>query len=280
MSRVRTVAALLVAALAAASGCERRESGPAGSGSTGGKQVQLILYCGAGIRPAAEALIAAFEKETGIRVSPNYGGSGVLLGQLTAARRGDLFMPGAELYVDIAVENGLADPATRRVVGYFVPVIFVQKGNPKGVGSVAHLARDDVRLGLGDERACAVGKKAVAIFEKSGVALADFEDNTVYKSGTVNELGLAIQLGNVDAVIIWDANARQFAAHGETVLIPPEQNAISAFPIAALTFSEHPGEAMRFIEFVTSGKGRRIVRECGYTVELPSSPPEPDGGAR
>jgi ABC-type molybdate transport system substrate-binding protein len=45
-----------------------------------GTRPELILYCGAGIRPAAEALIGAFESERSCKVVPSYAGSGQLLG--------------------------------------------------------------------------------------------------------------------------------------------------------------------------------------------------------
>ena len=60
---------LLVALLPFVAGCggEREE-------------IELTLYCGAGIRPAAEALIEAFEAEHDVAVNPTYAGSGRLLG--------------------------------------------------------------------------------------------------------------------------------------------------------------------------------------------------------
>ena len=257
MSKTGKLAAVAIAAVTPAlTGCDKRPP------------PQLILYCGAGIRPAADALIEAFEKKTGIEVNANYAGSGRQLGQISVIRKGDLFMPGAELYVDIAVDKGLADGATKRIVMYFVPVIFVRKGNPKGIRTVGDLTRKGLRLGLGDERSCAIGKKTLEILEKNAVPWAEIEPNVVYRSGTVNELPLAIELGNVDAVICWDANARHFADSGTAVPIPHEKNSISAVPIAVLNSSKRPAGAKRFVEFVTSDSGRNIIRERGYTLSL------------
>ena len=242
----------------ALSGCDKRGA------------PRLTLYCGAGIRDAAEPLIAAFREKTGIAVSPTYAGSGRLLGQLSAARKGDLYMPGAELYVDIAVEKGLADAATKRIVMYFVPVILVRKGNPKGIRSVEDLKRKGLRVILGDDRMCAIGKKTLKVLEKNGVAWDDIKGNVVTRTGTVEDLGTAIQMRSADAAIVWDATARHFAESGTAVPIAPEKNSISAVPIAALSFSGAPAEARKFIEFVTSDEGRRVVRESGYTLSLPS----------
>jgi molybdate transport system substrate-binding protein len=120
----------------------------------------LLLYCGAGIQPAAEALTTAFSKESGITVNTTYAGSGRLLGQVATSQVGDLFMPGSAFYVEQAIEQNLAQENTKQEVAYFVPVIVVQKGNPLGVTSLADLANTELRLGLGDERAVAIGKQS------------------------------------------------------------------------------------------------------------------------
>jgi molybdate transport system substrate-binding protein len=240
---------------------------------------EIILYAGAGLRPAADPVIDAFEHSTGIRVAANYGGSGRQLGQITAIQKGDLFMPGAELYVDVAVEKGLAEKATKRTVAFFIPVIFVQKGNPKGIRSLYDFKRKGLRLGFGDERACAVGRKTLKILKKAGISYDELRENVVYKSGTVNELGTAIQMKNVDAVILWDANARQFAAYGDVVPIPPDLNDISTVPIVRLKSSRLSEEAARFIEFITSKEGKAILTEHGYTTSLePVRAPQGEAG--
>ena len=233
-----------------------------------GQPVSLVLYCGAGIRPAADAVIQAFEASHDVKIRPTYEGSEVLLGQLDASRKGDLFMPGAEPYVDRAIEKGLADGETKRIVAHFVPVIFVQPGNPKGILGLEDLGREGLRIGLGDERSCAVGKQMLKILEKNEMPYEMLQGNVHFKAATVNQLPMQVQLGNLDVVVCWDANARHFLKDGEMVEIPPEQNVPSSIPIVRLAFSHAPEEAMEFIEFIVSEQGRGILEEQGYTVSL------------
>lgn len=229
---------------------------------------ELTLHCGAGIQPAAKALIAAFEAKTNVKVNANYAGSGRLLGQIASLSKGDLFMPGAELYVDLAIEKGLAEAETKRVAAYFVPVIFVQKGNPKNVRDLTDLARPGLRVGLGDERACAIGRASLLLLEKNRIKRHAVIGNVVLRSGTVVELALHVRLGQLDATIVWDANARQFADHGHAVAIPPARNLPSVIPIVRLKASQNPKAAEDFIRFVTSPEGKAILRREGYTVQL------------
>ncbi|MDK1031815.1 MAG: substrate-binding domain-containing protein, partial [Planctomycetia bacterium] len=204
------------------------------------------------------------------RLIATYGGGSRLLGQMVSVQEGDLFMPGAQLYVDKAVEKGLADAKSKRTVAYFVPVILVQKGNPKNIRSLRDMLRKGLRIGLGDERSCAIGKRTLEILARNNIEYSALAPNVVYKSATVNELGVAIQLRSVDAVIVWDANARHIARDGDIVPIPPAKNVLSEIPIVLLNSSLHPKEALEFITFVASDEGKKILGERGYTVTLPA----------
>ena len=277
VERTATALLILLAVAAAIWVAVRSDGEPADVGepsATAASQygpATLTLYCGAGIRPAAEALSQAFEAKHNVIVRATYAGSGVLLGQITANEKGDLFMPGAESYVDRAIELELAHSPSKRVVAYFIPVIFVQKGNPKGIHGLEDFTRAGLRLGLGDERSCAIGRKTLKIFKKNDMPLSDIEPNVRFKSATVNELGVQIQLDNVDAVIVWDVIARHFIEDGTIVPIPIEQNLLSTIPIVRLLGSTHPDAADGFIRFVTSDEGRRILRDKKYTVDLSES---------
>ncbi|MDD4869884.1 MAG: molybdate ABC transporter substrate-binding protein [Kiritimatiellae bacterium] len=232
-------------------------------------QKELVLYCGAGIRPGASAVIEAFMAKNNIRIIPTYEGSGQSLGKISAGAGGDLFMPGSEFYVDKAIEKGLIGIETKKIVAYFIPVLLVQKGNPKAVQTLQDLKKSGIRVGIGDERSAAVGKATMDILKKNGIAYEDVAKNVVYKSGTVDELGVAIQMKTVDVVVLWDVNARHFNQHGDIIQIPPEQNVPSVIPIAVLKSTRHPDEAGKFTEFATSSEGKQIMADHGFTIHYP-----------
>ena len=77
------------------------------------------------------------------------------------------------------------------------------------------LVKPEIKLGLGDEKACAIGRKCKAIFEKNNISWEDVEKNLKFQSMTVNELGIQIQAKSLDAVIVWDAVAGYYAEHGD-----------------------------------------------------------------
>ena len=52
-------------------------------------------------------------------------------------------------------------------------------------------------------------------------------DRVAFRSLTVNELGTNVTVGALDAAIVWDAVAANFADKTETIAIPAGWNAIS-----------------------------------------------------
>lgn len=249
-----------------AAGCEKR--GGAGSGPA-----ELLLYAGAGLRPPIEELVQQFEKDKGFRIVTDYAGSEMLLSKIKLSRRGDLFLPGESYYLDQADRESLI--ADRRTVCYFVPVILVQKGNPHGIKGLLDLLQPDLKLGLGDAGACAVGRVSSMLFEKNNIPWTSVQKNLVYQSLTVNELGLQVQTGSLDAVIVWDAIARYYAAYGQTVPIPPAQNIITSVEAAVLATTNHRQDAEEFLRFAASERGRAVFQEHGYTVDPPLQTTQP-----
>jgi molybdate transport system substrate-binding protein len=247
---------LCLALAFALSGCRRQGEEP------------LLLFCGAGIRPAMTPILEACLKQDGPKVVPTYAGSGQLLGQISSFQKGDLFMPGEDFYVDEAIRKGLADPSTKRTVAFFIPVIFVPKGNPLQIKTLRDLARPGLRLGLGDERACAVGKQAQALFDKNGLSAAALASNTVYTSGTVDELGVAVKLGQVDATLVWDVTARNFSDDGTPVEIPAAENLPAAISVVVLRSSTDPARAREVVRFLEGDSAKALFEQRHFRTSL------------
>jgi molybdate transport system substrate-binding protein len=228
----------------------------------------LFLYCGAGLRPAMEDLRQDFTQRTGIPVLVSYAGSGCLLSMLTFARSGDLYMPGERYYVDQAREEGhLKEDVT---AAYFVAVVMVQKGNPKGIHSLRDLAREDVRVGIGHPDSVACGLVAKKILEKAGLweaVKANIDARGAY-TGAAMELSNALSLKALDAAINWDAMAFPVLKDTDILTIPREANVDVPVPLAVLTWTQQQEAAARFVEFALSEAGRAHFAKHGYHTAM------------
>jgi len=259
MKKIVAVGAIMAVML---SSCESKKTEEPDS-----EAKELLLYCGAGIRPPADELVRTFEREHGVKIAVDYAGSEVLLSKIKLVRRGDLYMPGDKHYVEQADQEDMI--LSHRSVCYWVPTILVQKGNPKNIHGLQDLLKPRLKLGLGDAKACAIGRTTQQILAKNNILWDDIEKNLAFQSLTVNELGMQIQAKALDAVIVWDAMARYYSEYGDQIPIAPEKNVISTVDIGILTFTKHRELAEKFVDFVASEQGRGIFRKHNYNVDPP-----------
>lgn len=228
---------------------------------SGQDQESLLVYCGAGMREPMDEIAALFTEQTGIDIEYTYSGSAQLLSQIELYQTGDAYMPGAKSYIDTAIEKGFVDRTEPTV--YHVLSIVVPTGNPADIQTVYDLAKPGVRVAIGEPSGPAIGKAARKMLEKDGI-WAEVENNTVVKSGTVNELLVYISMGQADAAIIWEDLFNPETM--EKVDIPMEEGFVKVVPIGTLTFSENPENAGQFIDFVTSDEGLAIFEKHGFTT--------------
>ena len=231
--------------------------------SAPGKPSSLMVYCGAGMRKPMNEIGTLFERIYGVAVNYNYAGSNTLLSQIELMQQGDVYMPGATMYIEIAKDKGFVD--YEQNVSYHIPVIVVPEGNPANITCLQDLARPGVKVVLGDSKAAACGKIAKKILEKNGIFDA-VDANTIARAATVNELVVYTCMGTADASIIWQASLIGTENETDIIEIPKEQNLIKVIPIGTLTFSENKDYAKLFVDFVSSDEGKRVFEKYGFSV--------------
>ncbi len=252
------------------------------------KPEPLLVFCAAGIRQPVEAAAQAYEKEYGIPIHLQYGGTGTLLSSLKAAGAGDLFIPAEESYVVSGRQAGLIKESIP--LATLRPVIAVKKGNPKGIRNLADLLRGDVAFGMANPDAAASGKIAKEILVETG-QWAEFEKKAKVFKPTVNDIANDIKIGAIDAGVVWDATARQYpdleivelpgaerdadlcpcacadAASGKKAdqLFVASRDTVSA---CVLSSSKQPTEALRFARYLgAKDKGLPLFEKYHFTPE-------------
>lgn len=251
-----TAALLAAAAVPLLAGCRQKET-------------RLLFHAGAGVRGGLDEIGALYqEKHPDVRVDFSYKGSGYFLADIQASERGDLYMPGEEPYLLQAVERGYItdyDPQ-RDIPAYFVTVIMTPRGNPKGVKRVEDFARPGLRVGLGDPEACAVGIWHEKIFKRAGI-WEKVRRNATLSAKCIPELGNAVQLGAVDATIVWASTAVLYLRDSEIIPMEPRYRGIIRLPIGVLKFAQDPEAARALKEFVLSDEGKQVFHTHALLTE-------------
>ena len=227
----------------------------------------LFVFCAGGLRKPVETLSREFEAREGVSVEISYDGSNTLLSQIKLNRKGDIYIAGDAGYIETAQKDSLVNES--RALCWFVPVIIVKKGNPLKVKALTDLTKHGVKIGQADAKTAAIGRVMPGILSLNGVDSLAWLSNVALVTTMVNELAVALKLGTIDAAVVWSAIANNYKDVADQVLIPFEKNIIPEAGAAVLTFSKDSDAAGRYLQFLSSQRGRAIFMENGYVVDKP-----------
>lgn len=228
---------------------------------------ELLIFAGAASQPPTEEVVRAFERETGIKVSVTFGGSGYVLSQMIMAKKGDLYFPGSSDYMEIAKKKEVVLPETEKKVVYLVPSINVQRGNPKRIQKLKDLTTPGLRVAIANPEGVCVGAYAVEIIEThfTPQEKAELRRNLVNYTESCEKTATAVSLKAVDAVIGWSVFEHWDPTRIEAIpLNPVEVIRVGYLPIAVSRYSQDPILAKRFIDFLLSETGKAIFRKYSY----------------
>ncbi len=114
-----------------------------------------------------------------------------------------------------------------------------------------------------------LGDVAEEILRSAGLT-EQVKKNVITYAKSCDQTQQLVQLGEVDAVIGWDAFQHWAPDQIDIVSIDPSHLRVRNIPAAVAVYSKHRAEAQRFIDFLTSEKGRAIFAKHGYSVEPPT----------
>ncbi|HDR1344581.1 TPA: molybdate ABC transporter substrate-binding protein [Pasteurella multocida] len=221
---------------------------------------ELYLYAGAGLKDPVEKIVKQFKKETGNNVTIEYGGSGQLLARYNTVKTGDLYLPGSSDYVEKLEKTGDVKESAPLVL--HIPVMAIRKEKSAGIDSFKALAESNLRLGIGDSKAMALGKGAEKILELSGYQ-AQLNDKIVVKAATVKQLMLYLLNGDVDAAVVGRSGA--WKVRDKVDLLPnPAGTPEEKVTIALLASTKHPKEAKQLLDLFNSEQGVKYFVDEGF----------------
>ncbi len=224
------------------------------------QKVELLVYSGAGLKPAMEEIKKVFEQDQDVVVNYVYAGSAQLLSQIETSGKGDVFIVGSQSAYKVIKDKGLAEE--NQLVAHHTPIIAVPKGNPANITSLMDFTRSGLRVILGDPKSNAIGETAQKIFSKNKIEGVD--KNVVSLTATVNEIVVALKAGNADAAIITKDGYVGNEAFLDVIDIPLEQNIDQIIPICVLKSTTNHDLAQKLVDFVASEKGKEIFTKHGF----------------
>lgn len=234
-----------------------------GPGGTEADQDELVLLCGSSFTAPVEELIAAFSAQTGIVVVPTVAGSEDFLPLIKAGQKGDILVTHDPFLDYVSEAHALADHAH---VGDLAPVLAVRAGNPENLTALDDLARPGLDVALPNPEYSTCGEMVFALLEKKaiqGAVLANVGNRLTKGHST---LGTYLKTGVVDAAIMWNGVAHNFAGTVDIVPTPYEYATAIRVLVIGLSYSDRPDLVKRFVDFARE-EGPPLFERFGYVKQ-------------
>jgi molybdate transport system substrate-binding protein len=126
------------------------------------------------------------------------------------------------------------------------------------VASVTDLAKPSVKVALCQPQV-PCGVVAAAVFKNAGITVKPVTLEPDVKS-TLTQ----VELGNVDAGVVYVTDVLAAGAKVTGITIPANDNASTLYPIAAISNSKHLSVAQQFVAYVLSSAGQQMLAAAGF----------------
>jgi molybdate transport system substrate-binding protein len=252
------VLAALAATAVLAAGCgSADDAGPATAPGGGGLSGTVTVFAAASLTESFGTIGRQFETANpGVTVRFNFAASSALAASIGQGAPADVFASAGAKNMQTVVDGG--DAADPRTFATNVMAIAVPPDNPGGVAALADLAKPGLKVALCQQQV-PCGTTAEAVLSKAGLAVTP-----VTLGADVKAVLTAVQLGEVDAGIVYRTDLRAAGAKVRGIEIPAAQNASTSYPIAALTDAPNRAAAAAFVAYVLSADGARVLTGAGF----------------
>lgn len=246
----RAVAAVAVLVLLVTVGCTDPRSGTSD---------EVVVFAAASLSGAFIRIGNSVEDEhPGLQVRFNFAGSSSLAPQISSGAPADVFASANSDTMQLVIDRG--DVVEQPILfAHNELEIAVPEGNPAGIQSLDDLNDPDVTLALcAPEVPCGAAAQRV-LRGKVSVQPETFEED-------VKAVLSRVELGEVDAGLVYHTDILAARDRVTGIEFPESDLAVNEYLIAGTSGAAHPERAEQFIDFVTSMRGREVLRDAGFDV--------------
>jgi molybdate transport system substrate-binding protein len=258
--------AVALAALAVA-GCSSSSSSPATgstssaapatSSSPAAQAGTITVFAASSLKDTFTQLGKQFETaHPGDTVKFNFGASSALATQINSGAPADVFASAAPKNMDQVVTPGNA--SNPQDFAKNTAEVAVPPSNPAKVTSVNDLAKSSVKTALCQPQV-PCGVVAGQVFKNAKITV-----KPVTLQPDVKSVLTQVELGNVDAGVVYVTDVMAAGSKVKGVTIPASENASTLYPIAALAHSKEPSIAKAFVAYVLSPTGEQVLKAAGF----------------
>ncbi|MFD5461306.1 molybdate ABC transporter substrate-binding protein [Kitasatospora sp. NPDC127059] len=235
-------------------------TGAAGTdgGSVPKAKGDITVYAAASLKETFTDLGKKFEAANpGAKVKFNFGGSSALAASINSGAPADVFAAASPATMKTVTDAGGASGQPKTFVRNTL-TIAVPKGNPKHVTGLKDLTGSGVKVALcAKEVPC--GAAALTALKAAGVDLTPVTLEQDVKGALTK-----VELGEVDASLVYKTDVRSDAGKIDGVDFPEAAKAVNDYPIAALAKAPNKDGAAAFVSYVQSAEAKQVLTAAGF----------------
>ncbi|MEE1824619.1 molybdate ABC transporter substrate-binding protein [Streptomyces sp. BE20] len=232
----------------------------AGGATAGAPKVSgsVTVFAAASLKESFTELGKKFEAANpGAKVTFNFAGSSALAASINSGAPADVFAAASPATMKTVTDAGGATGAPKTFVKNTL-AIAVPKGNPRHVTGLADLTAPGVKVALcAKEVPC--GAAALTALKAAGVALTPVTLEQDVKGALTK-----VELGEVDASLVYRTDVKADAAKIDGVEFPEAAQAVNDYPIAALAKAPNKDGAAAFVAYVQSPEAQQVLTAAGF----------------
>ncbi|MFJ3789986.1 molybdate ABC transporter substrate-binding protein [Kitasatospora sp. NPDC090091] len=218
----------------------------------------ITVFAAASLKESFTELGKKFEAANpGAKVTFNFGGSSSLATSINSGAPADVFAAASPATMKTVSDAGGAVGTPKTFVKNTL-TIAVPKGNPKHVAGLKDLSAPGVKVALcAKEVPC--GAAAQTALKAAGVELTPVTLEQDVKGALTK-----VELGEVDASLVYKTDVKADAAKIDGVDFPEAAKAVNDYPIAALAKAPNKDGAAAFVAYIGSAEAQQVLTAAGF----------------
>lgn len=224
----------------------------------GSEQRTLEVLAAASLTETFTELAERYEEDNpDVSVRLVFDSSATLAEQVDQGAPADVLATADERTMQVVVDAGHTVGAPTLFASNRM-VLVTPAGNPAAITSVADLDDPQVTFVV-CVPAAPCGAVARTVLDASEVTAAAASEEVDVKAVLAK-----VTLDEADAGLVYATDARAAGGRVATVQIPAAEDAVTRYPVAALTEADDPDLAEEWVDLVLSEEGQRVLRDAGF----------------
>lgn len=224
----------------------------------------LTVSIAASLQKPMEQIAENFEKESGIKIQYNVGGSGTLKKQIVDGADVDLFLSANTKYVGELEQAGLTSKEDTSKLLTNSLVLIEGNSVSKKINSLDDLKEVDGKIAIGEISTVPAGQYAKQTLDKLGLYDA-VKDKLVFARSVTN-VKTYVENGEADFGFVYKTDAMDLKNSNIAYEIPNEDHKPIEYELCLLKNSKKVKSSEKFIEFLKSEQSKKIFVQYGFGV--------------